>query len=128
MAKQCRQTQARNCPFDQPTSTFGATKRLALSMPRCVSCSSLPGTRRASRRSSGHSRITACGTLPVNRGFLPLARTRKGLPPEAVADREAHAAGFKRRLIELGPAYVKLGQVLSTRPDILPPAYIVHSA
>ena len=46
------------------------------------------------------------------------------LPPDAVADREAHAAGFKRRLIELGPAYVKLGQMLSTRPDILPPAYI----
>ena len=48
------------------------------------------------------------------------------LPPEAVADREAHAAGFKRRLIELGPAYVKLGQVLSTRPDILPPASCLH--
>jgi predicted unusual protein kinase regulating ubiquinone biosynthesis (AarF/ABC1/UbiB family) len=26
--------------------------------------------------------------------------------------------------VELGPAYVKLGQVLSTRPDLLPPAYI----
>lgn len=34
------------------------------------------------------------------------------------------AAAFRRRLVELGPAYVKLGQVLSTRPDLLPPAYI----
>jgi ubiquinone biosynthesis protein len=27
-------------------------------------------------------------------------------------------------LIDLGPVYVKLGQLLSTRPDVLPPAYI----
>ena len=27
-------------------------------------------------------------------------------------------------LVELGPFYVKLGQILSTRPDILPPSYI----
>src|ERR671933_2894333 len=40
---------------------------------------------------------------------------------EAVAER---AVAFRKRLVELGPAYVKLGQVLSTRPDLLPPAYI----
>jgi ubiquinone biosynthesis protein len=34
------------------------------------------------------------------------------------------AAAFRKRLVELGPAYVKLGQVLSTRPDLLPPPYI----
>lgn len=28
------------------------------------------------------------------------------------------------RLIDLGPAFVKLGQILSTRPDLLPDAYI----
>ncbi len=27
-------------------------------------------------------------------------------------------------LVELGPVYVKLGQLLSTRPDLLPPSYI----
>lgn len=37
-----------------------------------------------------------------------------GNPPEA----------FVRTLIKLGPAFVKLGQVLSTRPDILPPPYV----
>ncbi|MDX2271326.1 MAG: AarF/ABC1/UbiB kinase family protein [Cyanobacteriota bacterium] len=37
------------------------------------------------------------------------------LPPPAV---------FRNILVELGPVYVKLGQLLSTRPDLLPPSYI----
>ncbi len=31
---------------------------------------------------------------------------------------------LRKILTELGPVYVKLGQLLSTRPDLLPPAYI----
>lgn len=34
------------------------------------------------------------------------------------------AKAFRERLVELGPAYIKLGQVLSTRPDLLPASYI----
>jgi predicted unusual protein kinase regulating ubiquinone biosynthesis (AarF/ABC1/UbiB family) len=34
------------------------------------------------------------------------------------------AVAFRKRLVELGPAYVKLGQVLSTRPDLIPEPYI----
>jgi predicted unusual protein kinase regulating ubiquinone biosynthesis (AarF/ABC1/UbiB family) len=34
------------------------------------------------------------------------------------------AAAFRQRLVELGPAYIKLGQVLSARPDLLPDEYI----
>jgi len=37
------------------------------------------------------------------------------LPPPAV---------LRNILVELGPVYVKLGQLLSTRPDLLPPQYI----
>jgi len=37
------------------------------------------------------------------------------LPPPAV---------LRNILVELGPVYVKLGQLLSTRPDLLPPTYI----
>ena len=31
---------------------------------------------------------------------------------------------LRKILVELGPFYVKLGQLLSTRPDLLPPRYI----
>jgi ubiquinone biosynthesis protein len=33
---------------------------------------------------------------------------------------------FREALEELGPAFVKLGQMLSTRPDLLPPSYITE--
>lgn len=41
---------------------------------------------------------------------------------------QSRAAAFTKRLVELGPAYVKLGQVLSTRPDLVPSAYIEELA
>jgi predicted unusual protein kinase regulating ubiquinone biosynthesis (AarF/ABC1/UbiB family) len=34
------------------------------------------------------------------------------------------AIALRDRLVELGPAYIKVGQVLSTRPDLIPPAYV----
>ena len=44
---------------------------------------------------------------------------------EAVqGDLAAKGKAFRERLVELGPAYIKLGQVLSTRPDLLPRPYI----
>jgi ubiquinone biosynthesis protein len=43
---------------------------------------------------------------------------------EAQGDIKAKAKAFRERLVELGPAYIKLGQVLSTRPDLLPVPYI----
>ena len=49
-----------------------------------------------------------------------------GLDGDQVAegDARAKAEAFRERLVELGPAYIKLGQVLSTRPDLLPKPYI----
>jgi ubiquinone biosynthesis protein len=54
----------------------------------------------------------------------------KGIAPDPESDdvdgapSPEKAEAFRKRLVELGPAYVKLGQVLSTRPDLLPETYI----
>ncbi|HEY6784402.1 MAG TPA: AarF/UbiB family protein, partial [Gemmatimonadales bacterium] len=42
--------------------------------------------------------------------------------------REARARRFRQALEELGPTFAKLGQMLSTRPDLLPPAFIKELA
>jgi predicted unusual protein kinase regulating ubiquinone biosynthesis (AarF/ABC1/UbiB family) len=55
-------------------------------------------------------------------GLNSLTEVDEAVTPEDGT--ESRAVAFRKRLVELGPAYVKLGQVLSTRPDLLPPAYI----
>lgn len=52
----------------------------------------------------------------------PLARILRRHPSPGTPQR------LRMALEELGPTFVKLGQVLSTRPDLFPPAYIAELA
>src|ERR1041384_5999682 len=77
-------------------------------------------------------RLTATIGLFTRYGLADFAKQQGlgGLAPDAEDEENGNgtspdrAAAFKNRLVELGPAYVKLGQVLSTRPDLLPASYI----
>ncbi len=54
---------------------------------------------------------------------ISLPRT---LLKQAVATRLSPAEHLRLALEELGPTFVKLGQILSTRPDLIPPDFIVE--
>ncbi len=58
------------------------------------------------------------GAAPVS----PLARVLRRRPVLGPPQR------LRMALEELGPTFIKLGQVLSTRPDLLPPAYVAELA
>ncbi|HMI54774.1 MAG TPA: AarF/UbiB family protein [Gemmatimonadaceae bacterium] len=78
-------------------------------------------------------RLVATVRLFTNYGLRDFAN-RQGLLNLEGADladdgaRDGDSGGkgraFRERLVELGPAYIKLGQILSTRPDLLPKSYI----
>jgi ubiquinone biosynthesis protein len=77
-------------------------------------------------------RLAAIVGLFTNYGLRDFARRQGLLGLEGVTDSGGEGPGdiktkakaFRERLVELGPAYIKLGQVLSTRPDLLPVPYI----
>ncbi|ALU40001.1 ABC transporter [Kocuria flava] len=54
----------------------------------------------------------------------PLARVRL-IDPEKLYSQPVH---LRQALEELGPTFVKLGQLVSTRPDLLPPRYVQELA
>jgi len=70
----------------------------------------------------GHAALLAADRRLLARpeAVLPV---RRGREVDAETQRE-RAAILLDILLTLGPTFIKLGQILSTRPDILPPAYI----
>ncbi|MFB6200937.1 MAG: ABC1 kinase family protein [Halorhabdus sp.] len=74
--------------------------------------------------------------LTVIRQFLPLAITyardrRRFLlfgsgRSVTAAQRHERATRLLESLLTLGPTFIKLGQLLSTRPDVLPPEYVAE--
>src|SRR5256714_10036485 len=55
-----------------------------------------------------------------------LGRREAGERPSPAEMRATSARRFRETLAELGPTFIKLGQILSSRPDILPLDFIVE--
>ena len=55
-----------------------------------------------------------------------LGRRESGTRPTREELLATSARRFRETLAELGPTFIKLGQILSTRPDILPPDFIAE--
>ena len=64
------------------------------------------------------------GDLAENTGLRALANEDAGADGNGNGASPEKAIQFRERLVELGPAYIKLGQVLSTRPDLIPESYV----
>jgi ubiquinone biosynthesis protein len=86
-------------------------------LPRAVGRKTESVTPRLAARSA---RIGKVVTRAMLKSVLKRDETREGRQRQAKLLREA--------LEELGPTFAKIGQVLSTRPDLLPPEFIAELA
>jgi ubiquinone biosynthesis protein len=64
--------------------------------------------------------------LDRSRIWEVLGRREKAERSDPAAQRASSARRFRDTLAELGPTFIKLGQILSSRPDILPPDFIAE--
>jgi ubiquinone biosynthesis protein len=70
----------------------------------------------------GFSQVLARLNLYGLRERLLIRRRREGAAPQNLE------ASLRTALEELGPAFIKVGQLLSTRTDLLPPSYVAELA
>jgi ubiquinone biosynthesis protein len=77
-------------------------------------------------------RLAQIALVLVRHGFgeivsrLPLGPLKPAGTPQASGEPRTLAVRLREALQDLGPSFVKLGQVMSTRPDILPPEIIAE--
>jgi len=68
-------------------------------------------------------RMSEIAQVAVRHGFGYVFEGRRGRDPEGGTARGRH---LREMLDELGPTFVKFGQLLSTRPDVVPPDIIAE--
>src|SRR5215468_5578989 len=69
------------------------------------------------------SRLSEIGRVATRHGFGYLIDRRRSNDNTQLADRGRR---LREMLDELGPTFVKFGQLLSTRPDVVPPDIVAE--
>src|SRR5690349_24181155 len=69
-------------------------------------------------------RLSEIAQVAVRHGFGYALEGRRGV--DAAVDGSARGRHLRDMLDELGPTFVKFGQLLSTRPDVVPPDIIAE--
>lgn len=72
---------------------------------------------------NNRERLTEIATVLASYGFGHIYRTRV-----RTKHKEQDAANLRRAFEDLGPSFIKIGQIISTRQDLLPPNYIKEMA
>lgn len=72
-------------------------------------------------KQTNRGRLTEIATVLASYGFGHIYRTRLGSKQE-----QQDAQKLRLAFEELGPTFIKFGQILSTRPDLLPNDYILE--
>ncbi|MBN9201325.1 MAG: hypothetical protein ABS61_06655 [Microbacterium sp. SCN 70-18] len=80
----------------------------------------IPGLKRSAQRTKRYAEVTK---IAVRRGLLPF-RPNRDASAAGAAERSRQARALREALEDAGGAFVKLGQVLSTRSDLLPPEFL----
>src|SRR5690625_1175441 len=74
-------------------------------------------------KKTGRGRLTEIATVLASYGFGHIYRTKMGRK-----DDSQDAESLRHAFEELGTTFIKIGQILSTRPDLLPSDYIEELA
>ena len=74
-------------------------------------------------KKTSRGRLTEIASVLASYGFGHIYRTKIGRKQEL-----QDAVSLRQAFEELGPTFIKFGQILSTRPDLLPADYIVELA